>query len=100
LTSDSVDGVRTRQRQYATPAIHAQTTFGRETFRYCASKELIDLPSNISTNLCLRRFTAQVHELLTLSQIAEFCLFPVDQFCDLSCIDDVVTSLRDPVLSE
>jgi hypothetical protein len=84
LTSDFVDGVRTRQRQYATPAIQAQTTFGRETFRYCASKELIDLPSNISTNLCLRSFTAQVHDLLYLR---------LQNFDE--CIDDVVNFLRE-----
>jgi hypothetical protein len=32
LTSDTIEGVHTRQRQYITPSIQSLTTFGRETF--------------------------------------------------------------------
>jgi hypothetical protein len=94
LTYETVEGICTRHRQYVTPAIQALTPFGRESFRYCASKELLELPSFISTNLSFRSYTAQIQELLKLSQTAEFCFLPDGElFCDLSCIDDVVNSL-------
>jgi hypothetical protein len=97
LCSDTIERINTRHRVYRSP-LYDIHSIGKRTrsFKYTSSKEMIDLPSNINTSASIFSFKNSVHEFLITVQFAEFCSDSHDsENCHLSCIDDVIASLRE-----
>jgi hypothetical protein len=93
LCTNIVDTTRTRHRVYQTPALDIYTV-GRNSFKYTGSKELIDLPNNISMSQSFFSFKNDVIDFLLAVQFADHNSGSDDSSCcDLSCIDDVIASL-------
>jgi hypothetical protein len=94
LSTERVERVTTRSRSYNGPAVFFNGFNGKQCFKYIGSKELIELPSNILTSQSFFSFKNDVMSFLLASQFAENCIPSQDtEYCDLSCIDDVVASL-------
>jgi hypothetical protein len=64
LTFDTIDGPQTRSRQYSTPAIPVRSNFGLRSFRYCACKEMIDLPPSISIQSSFNVFKILTYDFI------------------------------------
>jgi hypothetical protein len=89
-----VERVTTRSRTYNDPAVCFNGFYGKQCFKYVGSKEIIELPNNILTSQSFLSFKNDVMNFLLASQFAENCIpFHDTEYCDLSCIDDVVASL-------
>jgi hypothetical protein len=94
LCTNIIETTRTRHRVYQIPAIKIESV-GRNSFKYTGFKELIDLPNNASTSQSFFSFKHDVIEFLLAVQFAEHNSISSEDsnFCDLSCIDDVIASL-------
>jgi len=77
-------------------ALPSQSANGKITFKYAASHEWIKICQTISTeNLPFSNFKDECFTLLINDQFNELFQPTFDnECCDLSCIDDVVNSLK------
>jgi hypothetical protein len=93
LCTNVIESTRTRHRIYHIPALNIESV-GRNSFKYTGSKELIDLPNTISTSQSFFSFKNNVIQFVLSIQFADHNSVSDDSnFCDLSCIDDVIASL-------
>lgn len=89
-----VQTICTRSRQYSVPQNRAATLPGSNSFRFAGPSEITLLPNSISFQSNFPTFKNLCLEFLLNSQYTEYCLHSFDDiFCDLSCIDDVISSL-------
>jgi len=94
LTCETIEGIQTRRAKYHEPNLH-YLNIGKRSFKYSGSKELTQLPPSDLASLSINQIRTKVLSSLLDAQIKEYCTPPPDshEFCDLSCIDDVINSL-------
>jgi len=94
LTSEKTEGIVTRRVKYHEPNLQ-YLNIGKRSFKYSGSKELTQLSPSDLSSLSIKQIRTKVFSSLLDAQLKEFCTPPTDShdFCDLSCIDDVINSL-------
>jgi hypothetical protein len=97
LHTDRVERITTRRRIYNDPTVSFNGFYGKQCFKYIGSKEIVDLPNHIFTSQSFFSYKSDVISFLLSSQFDEHCIPSHDtEYCNLSCIDNVIASLASP----